>query len=403
MNFLVFSFASFEKNYSSCHLYEAIISSMLKRGHSVTLFQKKYSATSKCLPDSLIGSGGLNVVGIPFTVAKGESLKRRYIADFHYVRKAIKLLRSMGKFDAALVQSHNAPGFTIARLNRLGIRCVYNEQDIFPLNALEAGLLQKGVVYSIAKKMVLSGYRKADRIITISEDMAGVIEQAGVQHYKLQIVHNWCRRNRNYLVSDDKNIFLKNFSSVLNGKYCVVYAGNIGRMQGVSTVISAAKMVDDADILFVVVGDGNEKSLLMKTTDELKLKNIVFIDSQPEEISQDIYAAADINLIPLLEGVTNTCMPSKTAACIHSRRPLIASVDPGTWAFDMFDSISFGMSVKAGDAAALANAILEFRNKYGSRYLADPDFNHELMFSEANAELYVDTLEKVTCEEESAR
>ena len=48
---------------------------------------------------------------------------------------------------------------------------------------------------------------------------------------------------------------------------------------------------------------------------------------QPPEEVADLYAAADVNVIPLQKGLIYAALPSKTADCLLAGKPIITCVD----------------------------------------------------------------------------
>lgn len=59
----------------------------------------------------------------------------------------------------------------------------------------------------------------------------------------------------------------------------------------------------------------NEERLKMFAK-EKELSNVTFIEMQPPEEVADLYAAADVNVIPLQKGLIYAALPSKTADCL---------------------------------------------------------------------------------------
>ena len=108
----------------------------------------------------------------------------------------------------------------------------------------------------------------------------------------------------------------------------MVYAGNLGKMQNVELILeTAALMKDDADISFYIVGGGVNEVQLKAFAKEKDLNNVTFVGMQPPEEVADLYAAADVNVIPLQKGLIYAALPSKTADCLIAGKPIITCVD----------------------------------------------------------------------------
>lgn len=397
MRVLVWSYSSFQKNYSSYHLYENILQELLARGHEVVLVQKDFGF-GDALPKSLAASESINTIEIPFALHSQASLLTRYLEDIRYTLFAYNEVRKCGSFDASIVQSNNCAGFPVAALKRLGIPVLYNEQDIFPENAAAAGMINSKIITSLLGIPTKLAYKWADRIITISEDMVGTIENFGCDRDKIGVIHNWCRGDRDYLVQDEQNSFLleNNILSEQDGIFRVIYAGNIGRMQAVEVLVDAASILaEHNDICFYIVGGGANCEKVETIITGRRLKNVKLMKGVPEERAQDVYAAADLNVITLRENVIHTCLPSKTAACVFARRPFIATIPSKAFATKMLSAIDYMSAVEPGDPQALADEIVRIKEKYGCRYLAEKSIVGEALFSSENAKEYVREIETI--------
>nr|WP_260620414.1 glycosyltransferase family 4 protein [Gordonibacter massiliensis (ex Traore et al. 2017)] len=365
---------------------------MLKRGHDVLLLQKDFDGAPPT-PPSLEKEAAFKCVSIPVFADKTAGLKARYFDDIAFTKKAFRKIKGLGHFDAALVQSNNCAGFPLWMLKKMKIPAVYNEQDIFPENAIACGMLPRGLVARLATFCTKLAYHLATSVITVSEDMRRTIEKLGCPSENVHVVYNWCRGDRDYTIADENNKFLRGLEGA-DDCFRVVYAGNVGRMQDVGVLIEAASHLREEHIKILVVGDGAEKAPLELRSKELSLNNVQFFQGLPEADAQDVYAAADVNIITLKEGIIHTCLPSKTAACIYSRRPFIATVDPESSAAVIYRSVPYGRVVPPSDPLALANAIKACAGSFGRRYQAARHDQSEELFSWTNAFSYVGVIEK---------
>ncbi len=81
-------------------------------------------------------------------------------------------------------------------------------------------------------------------------------------------------------------------------KLVLLHAGAMGKVNGLDFVIDAAeRLKDHSDIIFVLIGDGNQKSSLESRVKELGLTNVEILSSVPKREMSDFYAAANIGLV----------------------------------------------------------------------------------------------------------
>lgn len=332
MKIAVVSIGSFDTQYSDYHLMRDIIVGMLERGNEVNLIQKQYLEAPKYPKqfDKYLDNQ-LSVQNIQFKKQEKSDLKARYIADLCYYRKACLLMRK-NKPDKIFLQSNNTAFFTIFYAKHiLKIPILYNEQDIFPENALFAGILSKrSLIYQMAHALQKYVYQNTTALSTISDDMKDtIVNRYGISEDKVQVIYNWGHEELK-AHGEAENTFLQKYPKT-PGEFRVVYAGNLGKMQNVELVLEAAALLkDEADINFYIVGSGVNEKQLKLFAKEKGLKNVTFAGMQPPEEIADLYAAADVNVIPLKKGLIYAALPSKTADCLISGKPIITCVDDGS-------------------------------------------------------------------------
>lgn len=134
----------------------------------------------------------------------------------------------------------------------------------------------------------------------------------------------------------------------------IVFAGNLGRAQGLPTVVeAAARTADTPGIQWALVGSGGEGEATRAEAARRALTNLHLPGRFPPEAMPGLYARAGALLVtltpdPLLAGV----VPSKLQACLAAGRPILAALD-GEGARVVRDS-GAGLVAPAGDAAVLA-------------------------------------------------
>ena len=329
MRIAVVSIGSFDTQYSDYHIMRDIILGFLERGHEVSLIQKQYLDTPRYPQqfDKYLGKQ-LQVHNIRFEKKAKADLKARYLADLSYYRQACKWMKK-NKPDKVFLQSCNTAFFTVFYAKHI-LKCplLYNEQDIFPENAYFAGILsESSMVYKVAHALQKYAYKNATALSTISDDMKStIVTRYGIPEDKVQVIYNWGHEELK-AHSEQDNIFLKKYPKK-PGEFRVVYAGNLGKMQNVELILeTAALMKDNADVSFYIVGGGVNEEQLKAFAKEKELNNVTFVGMQPPEEVADLYAAADVNVIPFQKGLIYAALPSKTADCLIAGKPIVTCVD----------------------------------------------------------------------------
>lgn len=179
-------------------------------------------------------------------------------------------------------------------------------------------------------------------------------------------------RKKMYRVSvgtDDK-IFYPKDDNTQNSKFMVEFHGSFLPLQGVQCIVKAAKILENDDIYFRIIGKGYTYKDVLKLSKELETKNITFIDPvKYEELPENI-ARADICLG--IFGETNKArrvIPNKVFETIAMKKPLI-TMDSQAVRELLVDKKNCLLCDP--NPESLAGAILELKNdKYLREKIAD--------------------------------
>lgn len=243
--------------------------------------------------------------------------------------------------------------YIISRAKR--IPYIYNVQDIYPDVVVKLGILRNPCVITLSRRLECFVYAHARHITVISDGFRANLLRKGVPPQKLTVIPNFVDVDFIRPLPRD-NGFRHRFG--LDGHFVVLYAGNLGHSQSLEDVLECAALMEDRDdISFVIVGNGSRKPYLETRAHEMGLANVHFIPFQPREDVPDIYAAADVSLVPLRQGIAMDSVPSKLYTIMASGRPVIAAVDPGSDTWEFVQQAQCGLCIPTEDPQALAEAI----------------------------------------------
>lgn len=315
----------FDKQSTSGHLLCAVIDKLVKAGNTVHVVQVDQNGPFPSIPKEIEGPLVTNA-SIKFSEPAKSNFIKRYFGEIRYCLDCRKELKSHRDYDAVFIQSSNVAGVAVWLTKHYVKKAIvtFNTQDIFPYNAVFSGNVKRGsIVFKALAAVQRYAYKKADHVITISEDMKNLLVEDGVNPDKVEVVYNWSYQDGLY-----ENLDLSPVSCMFHKDYFnVVYAGNIGVMQNVDILIEAAKLMKkDKSTWFHIIGNGVYKERLEARSKKYGIQNISFWPMQPSEMAPLIYSAADINVIPLVKNVYQTALPSKTATCFACQKPVVFAI-----------------------------------------------------------------------------
>lgn len=225
-------------------------------------------------------------------------------------------------------------------------------QDLYSQGMAETGE-GGGFATVVARRVESWVLRRAHRVVAIHEAMrARMVADLGVEGSRIAIIPNWGHITPSAL----DQIAAREILGWDPDARIALHAGNMGRKQGLGNVVGAATLASErrVDILFVLLGDGAERSALEKRS--RGLSTIAFVDPLPEALFPIALAAADILLVNELPGVREMAVPSKLTSYFAARRPvLFATASDGTVA-DVATAAQAGPVVPNGDPGGLLAA-----------------------------------------------
>lgn len=144
-------------------------------------------------------------------------------------------------------------------------------------------------------------------------------------------------------------------------RFVIGYAGAHGVSNSLDTVVSAAELLADLPVTFLLVGQGPEKAALENLAAKIGLRNIEFLPPVPKTAIPSLLRAMDALVIawrraPLYRfGIS----PNKLMDYMMAGRPVIQAMDAGN---DMVAESHCGLSVAPEDPEAIAGAVTRMMN-----------------------------------------
>lgn len=230
---------------------------------------------------------------------------------------------------------------------------IFEVRDLWPEFAVAVGVLRNPVLIKASEGLERFLYRRAKRVVVNSPGFISHVQTRGAKW--VELVPNGA----------DPQMFDPTLSGEsfrrrygLDQSFVVLYAGAHGLSNDLGVVLDAADFLrDHPQIRFVFVGDGKEKSALMRETEAKGLKNVLFLPPFSKREMPEVLAAADVCVAILkpLE-VYKTTYPNKVFDYMAAGRAVVLAIDGVVR--QVVEEAGAGIAVPPGDAQALAKAIL---------------------------------------------
>ncbi|MGY1719488.1 glycosyltransferase family 4 protein [Blastococcus sp. SYSU DS0552] len=237
-----------------------------------------------------------------------------------------------------------------------GAPYVLHVQDLWPDSVVAADMLaprSAGVVARVLDRVCRVLYRGAAAVVCIAPTMAQMLRDRGTAEDRLDVVPNWADETVFSPTPRDESVAE---ALGLAGRTSVMFAGNLGPVQGLETAVRAAARVQDLpDFRLVLVGDGVARPDLERLVDELGATNVMFLGSRPLHEMNAITAAADVQLVSLLDRpFLRGTIPSKLGSVMASGLPVICAA--GGDARRLVENAGAGWTCESEDVDGLERA-----------------------------------------------
>ena len=227
--------------------------------------------------------------------------------------------------------------------------------DIWPENLYSVLNVKNKALRAIAQGVSDALYKKADRLIAMSEPLQQrLCQRTGMPPQKVAVIPQYCEDF--YAVPQPDAALQAQFG----GRFNLVFTGTFTPAQSLETVITAVQDARSrgADMLhLLLVGDGMSRAALEAKVKDLHAEDAVtFYGSVPATDIPKFTALADALIVCLSDspdlGLT---VPAKVASYMAAGKPVLASMDG---AGNAAVAAAGGLSSPACDDAALADNLL---------------------------------------------
>lgn len=342
---------------------------------------------------------GIEVLRTYLYPAANKGVARRCINYFSFMASAATFGASAaGNVDVVIASSPQllvgVAGWAISAAKRAPF--VLEVRDVWPeaLAAVDAKV--NPVFFKLLARIAKFLYKRAGRIVTVTEGARDIIRNHGVSGDKLVLIPSGIRTDLIKPMQPPVGI-RERFGGP--NSILVSYVGTHGMAQGLSTVLEAAhKLSGDTRIHFVLIGDGAEKEDLLKQKEHMGLGHVHFLDQMPQSEVLNYVAASDICLVPLRKAdLFKQTIPSKVYELMACARPIVLGVDGE--ARELVETAESGVYVEPENSSALADAVVRLadnpqtRETYGAngrRFILE-NYDKNLL-----AKTYLDMLAKLT-------
>lgn len=272
----------------------------VKAGHEVTLITGHYDIGGLQVNKGVYQRQtieGINVIVVGNRYSNKQSYFRRIISFLTFCILSIYAgIRTKGVdviYATSTPLTVGIPAMAIKWVKRIPF--VFEVRDQWPEIPIKLGIINSRFLIKILLWLEKTIYKSCSHIVALSPGQAEGIKSVLVDKKPITVIPNSC----------DIDVFRPDIDGCAirerlrwGDKLVFLHTGAMGKVNGLEFVIDTAeRLKDNNDILFILIGDGNQKTSLESEVEKLGLTNVQILSSVPKRELAEFYAAADVGLV----------------------------------------------------------------------------------------------------------
>lgn len=348
-----------------------VCETLVKNGHHVTVLTGLPNyPEGRVLDEYRFGRKRIELInGVKvircFEIGRGKSRLRLSLNYFSFLVSAtLKTLFMKEKFDIVFVYQLSPVLMVIPAIiykrkynKKILLYCL----DLWPASLVAGGIKEGSLLYKLFLIISKWIYNSVDRILVTSymfidyfQDILGIDIDNG-----------------SYLPQYAEDLFIQSVDVFRkNNRFNFVFAGNIGEMQSVETIIKAANILKKyKNVTFHIVGNGSKLEECKRLAHDLRLDNVLFYGRRPVSEMSKFYGMADAMLVTLKEDkYLSYTLPGKVQSYMASGKAIIGAINGETQR--VIKKAQCGFCCSAEDYKGLADLIVKFCNSDKKKQMA---------------------------------
>ena len=255
--------------------------------------------------------------------------------------------------------------------------------DVFPENLLVSGVLssKSSPLFLLLQYIFNKAFLKMETIIVLGRDMKTIFERKIGFEKRIEIIENW---------ADLDNI---NFNENKSNNKKFLFAGNLGRVQGIETLLNVIKKIKSDGFEFLFIGNGAMGKYVKNYIIDNELINVKKIGWLPRIAQNEFLTKSTIGVISLKEGMYGLGVPSKLYNLLAAGKSIFYIGDKNSEIHLIMQEHEIGWFAEANNHEMIENVFLEIINcdqnilteySINSRKLSENFYSKKIILNKIN-------------------
>jgi len=324
--------------------------------------------------------GGFHVIKTWAPADYRRSVARRLLNYVAFAVGAVLAGLRQRKIDAVVVATDPIfilpAAYLLSLLKRAPL--MLDERDVYPDTAVALGVLNSPAIIRVLDWGHKFMCRKAPSIVAATPGIKRILLNKNVEAAKIFVLPN-VRSSSPLAEAGEIREEIRSRHG-WGPRFVVLYAGNFGQANDISTILKAAELLrNSSGIHFVFIGAGEKKAQYLDFCKAQGLNNVKFLAAMPWTELQGYLAAADLAVHAFPDIAFWDCtLPSKLFDYMWAAKPVLFSGCGDT--ADLIAASGAGEVTRPGDPIAFSCAVSRFSESpeatremgaKGYRYMAE--------------------------------
>ena len=273
---------------------------------------------------------GIRVIRVWSYITANEGFTRRVLDYMSFMATAT--WSSLGVRSVDVVVGTSPQFFTACAAYAVGTLkrrpWVFELRDMWPESIKAVGAMQDSAAIRWLEKLELFLYRKAARIVSVTQSFKRTLQARGIDGGKIDVVTNGVDISRFSPRAKDAALTR---TLGFDGCFVAGYIGTHGMAHALDTLLDAAERLqalpEGRDVRLLLLGDGARKAVLQAEAQRRGLRNVVFVDTVSKDEVARYWSLLDVSIIHLRRtALFTTVIPSKLFECMGMGIPVLHGV-----------------------------------------------------------------------------
>lgn len=303
-------------------------------------------------------NAGIRVERVWTLLAANRGFGMRTANYFFFMLAAIARAPFLPKTDVVVSTSPQffcgLAGYFVSRIKR--VPWVLEIRDLWPESIVSVGAMKPSRATRFLEWLEAFAYRKADRIISVTDSFVEHIAARCGDAGKIMVVKNGVDLAFYQSAEQDAGLAAE---LAVQGRFVAAYVGTHGMAHGLDTILQAAdRLRDRKDIVFLMVGDGAERERLLREKERMQLENVVMAGQLPKTRMPQVWGLTGVSLVLLRnQALFESVLPSKVFEAMGTAKPIILGVRGESQR--LVEASGAGICIEPENADQLAAAVKE--------------------------------------------